>query len=561
MHWQFADPSEIGYAYMLIGGFLVAFSAVSLLVKERLYINEVVLGTIFGILIGPHCANIVNPRSWTSDANALTLEITRFVLVIGLFAIGVKLPRTYMARSVKSLLVLVVPSMAIGWFISAVLIYTLSPRLGIVASFLISACLTPTDPIISAVILEGKFAEENVHGRLRSLIEAESASNDGMAYPFLTIAFYVLIEANVGTAIGKWMVIGCLYQVLLGTALGAFFGWALSRVMEYTEKKGFTGREAYLVQCIAVAVLTTGVATTLGVDELLAAFAAGSAINWSIGRAEPNVEGRNSSATPVGEFKSVIDADLPPRPVHGLTPHSSSSSTSPSNLTPKSDDVDASDAKRSHLSVQINGQHFPGAIDFILNCACFLYIGAWLPFDQYNMPSLGVTPWRLVVLSIGILILRRIPSVLFLYTWIEEIPSWREALFAGHFGPMGVSAVFVSTLVITKLDGAPTRTEQTDVLEQTIQPIVTFVVLSSIIVHGLSIPLYTACNAAVGKCTASRMSRSTGDPEQGSSKTDGLGDKIRGQGEQNMGPRILDTNSCSRGSDGSVPTDPEKPDL
>ena len=73
-------------------------------------------------------------------------------------------------------------------------------------------------------------------------------------------------------------------------------------------------------------------------------------------------------------------------------------------------------------------------LDQLLNCACFMYIGAWLPFDQFNNPDLGITPWRLVVLFITILFLRRIPSLLLLYKWVREVDGWREALFSGHFG-------------------------------------------------------------------------------------------------------------------------------
>lgn len=43
----------------------------------------------------------------------------RVVLAMGLFAIGVELPKSYMAKHVRGLLVLVVPTMAIGWVIVA----------------------------------------------------------------------------------------------------------------------------------------------------------------------------------------------------------------------------------------------------------------------------------------------------------------------------------------------------------------------------------------------------------------------------------------------------------
>ena len=101
----------------------------SLLMKERLYIGEVVFGTLFGIAIGPYgwvasnyassgeltrtCmtrAGVFDPRSWSDDSNALTMEVMvclvshsrliqsfisfqRIVIAIGVFAIGVELPK------------------------------------------------------------------------------------------------------------------------------------------------------------------------------------------------------------------------------------------------------------------------------------------------------------------------------------------------------------------------------------------------------------------------------------------------------------------------------------
>lgn len=93
---------------------------------------------------------------------------------------------------------------------------------------------------------------------------------------------------------------------------------------------------------------------------------------------------------------------------------------------------------------------------------------------------------------IAILFLRRIPFLLMVYKFVPEISSWKEALLSGHFGPMGVGAVFVSSLALTRL---PTPehppADQAQFLAATIQPIVSFVVLGSIIVHGLSIPLFS----------------------------------------------------------------------
>jgi NhaP-type Na+/H+ or K+/H+ antiporter len=78
--------------------------------------NEVVLGTVAGILMGPYGANVFDPRSsGTKGDHDATLEVMRVVLAIGLFAIGVELPRSYMAKHMKGLAAMVIPTMTIGW--------------------------------------------------------------------------------------------------------------------------------------------------------------------------------------------------------------------------------------------------------------------------------------------------------------------------------------------------------------------------------------------------------------------------------------------------------------
>lgn len=64
---------------------------------------------------GPYGANIFDPRSWgnstNEEINNITLEFTRVVIAIGVFAVGVELPKKYMYRHWKSLFFLLVPVM------------------------------------------------------------------------------------------------------------------------------------------------------------------------------------------------------------------------------------------------------------------------------------------------------------------------------------------------------------------------------------------------------------------------------------------------------------------
>ncbi|EJD00215.1 Sodium/hydrogen exchanger [Fomitiporia mediterranea MF3/22] len=392
---------------------------------KQLYIGEVVLGTGFGVIIGPYCANIFDPRSWGSTLeaqNRITLEVMRVVLATGLFAIGVELPKAYLAEHVRSLLVMVVPTMAFGWLVVAGVIRVLFPALTYVSALAIAACLTPTDPVLAAAIIGGKFAVRNVPVHTRRLLSAESAANDGLAYPFLSISIYLAIESSKRVAFGKWFLVGWLYQVILGTVLGAILGLAFSYFMKTAHNKGLIDRESFVAQYLALAIFTIGVANTIGSDDLLAAFAAGDAVSWD-----------------------------------------------------------------GHFNDRTEDEVFSSVIDLVLNCACFIYIGAWLPFNAYNATELGITPWKLVVLFIAILALRRIPSILLLYKFVPDIHNWREALFCGHFGPMGVGAVFISTLAITELpEPSNPPSTQNELLAAMLHPVVSFVVLGSIIVRAFS---------------------------------------------------------------------------
>jgi sodium/hydrogen antiporter len=63
--------------------------------------------------------------------------------------------------------------------------------------------------------------------------------------------------------------------VILGTVLGAVLGIAFSHLMKFSHRQGFIDRESYVAQYLALTFFTIGIASTIGSDDLLAAFAAG----------------------------------------------------------------------------------------------------------------------------------------------------------------------------------------------------------------------------------------------------------------------------------------------
>jgi NhaP-type Na+/H+ or K+/H+ antiporter len=145
--------------------------------------------------------------------------------------------------------------------------------------------------------------------------------------------------------------------------------------MKFCQRKDFIDRQSYVAQYISLALLTVGIMTMLGSDDLLAAFSCGAAFAW---------DGFFNRQTEESVFSSVID--------------------------------------------------------LMFNVAAFVYVGAWMPFDSFSNESLSLSVWRLIVIAILVLTLKRLPIMIALYRFIPDVKTFREAIFSGHFGPIGIGA-------------------------------------------------------------------------------------------------------------------------
>ncbi|KAI9770410.1 MAG: hypothetical protein M1840_003296 [Geoglossum simile] len=434
MPWSQLSINRPHYAYIILGGFTSLFMLVSLFVKEKLYIGEATVATICGIIFGPHAANLFDPSSW-GNVDQITLECSRIVLVVQCFAVGVELPRAYMEKHWRSVTFLLVPVMTFGWLITSLIIWWMIPPLNWLESLLVASCVTATDPVLaSSVVGKGKFAKR-VPKHLRDVLSAESGCNDGMAFPFIYLSLYLIhYRPDSAQVFYHWFCFTVLYECIFGAVFGFFVGYAGRHAIKFAEKHDLIDRESFLVFYFVLALFCAGAGSTLGVDDLLVGFAAGVGFSndgWFLEKTE-----------------------------------------------------------ESHVS---------NVIDLLLNLAYFVYFGAIIPWSQFSLPDMGVTPWRLVVIAIFVVLFRRIPIMLMLKPFIPDIKTWRESLFAGHFGPIGVGAIFASILAraemethsttpLAKLPGPDTDHYALILL---IWPITCFLVISSILVHGSSIAVFT----------------------------------------------------------------------
>lgn len=153
---------------------------------------------------------------------------------------------------------------------------------------------------------------------IRHILQAESGCNDGAAFPFLVrqsrpaglfrkltplgysqyIALFLLMRAEhtIGEAIGWWVVLVLLYQIILGIIMGAAVGILARKLLKFSKRRELIDRESMVAMYVALALLVTGLTTLAGSDDLLAAFACGTAFAWDDWFTE-SIEESNFSST------------------------------------------------------------------------------------------------------------------------------------------------------------------------------------------------------------------------------------------------------------------------
>lgn len=426
---------------------------------------------------GPLGANFIRPKVYgecfepgvtgqecEDNLNGITLNFSRLVLGVQLVLAGVQLPSKYLRRELKPVLLLVGPGMAAMWIATSLLVWGMAGTPSFLHALAIGACVTPTDPVLSAVIVKGKFADKNIPKELQNLIVAESGTNDGLGYPFLFFALYLIkfvgdgaTSGNAGDAMGLWFGLTWGYTILLSIIYGAVVGLLAKWLLRWAEDHGFVDRESFLVFAISLALFVLGTCGLIGTDDVLACFIAGNTFTW--------------------------------------------------------DDWFRLETKDDSLQP---------TIDMLLNVTIFLWYGAYIPWKEFGNNSV-IPVYKLVPLGLLVLLFRRLPWIFGLHKWIHQIEKTRQAIFVGFFGPIGVSAVFYLFITLEFIedhlsgsDGNP-RSDVKD-LGETVRVVVWFLVVCSVVVHGLSIPI-----GKLGYLGPRTISRALS--ENASDDPDGLGSR------------------------------------
>ncbi|PNP82664.1 hypothetical protein FNYG_03895 [Fusarium nygamai] len=458
--------SELNIVLGVLGAFMVLYGIISVKIKQAWYLGEALPAVFFGVVLGPIAAKFIESEKWGSaeagQTSAITLGLTRVMIGVQLVIAGYQLPAKYGLTRWKEMALCLLPIMTVMWLCTTACIMVTIPNLTLLTALVIGSCVTCTDPILSQAVAKGPFADKYVTRPLREIISAEAGANDGFGFPFLMLATYLIQHAEnppaaagavaegvsgvdtghalmaragevgrlgggVGVALVNWFVETWLYTIVLSIAYGAVVGYGSCKGVKFALKSKWIDEESYVLFPTALGLFTIGTCGAIGTDDLLACFVAGLALNWD------------------GNYLR--------------------------------------ETERRHDEVN-------SCVDVLLNFGGFMYIGAILPWGDFHDPTgTGITWAKLIGLGLLVLVFRRLPAIFAFYKLMPDVcTNWKEALFMGYFGPIGAGAVFYVEHARHLFPHEGEGDEEETNLVRAMGPVVYFLVLFSIIVHGLSIP-------------------------------------------------------------------------
>ncbi|KAL1966991.1 hypothetical protein VTN77DRAFT_3735 [Rasamsonia byssochlamydoides] len=461
------DINPLNVVACVAGLFILIYGYLSIKIQQVWYLGEALPAFVLGILLGPVGANILDVSQWGGDSGGHTHEIayglSRLVIGIQLVKAGYELPKKYQKQRFVEMTICLLPVMTMMWLSTTACIKLMVPKISFVAALIIGSCVTCTDPVLSQAIAKGPFADNYVRRPLREFISSEAGGNDGFGFPFLLLAVSLLRYAEApanavsldeydqengipdqlgmeetgrfggGTAnaLKHWAIEGALFMVLLGFAYGAIIGTASRMALNFALKRKWVDNESYLIFPLAIGLFIIGTCGCFGSDETLACFVAGNALNWD-GRYLAETHARHDM------FNAVIER--------------------------------------------------------LLNFGAFMFIGLIMPWDALASPEkTGLTIGRLFGLGFLVLVLRRIPAIMLSYRFMSDIcRNWKEALFLGYFGPIGIGAISYVEYARHLFPEPGKSDREINNLTAVMIPVVYWLVFFSIIVHGLSVPVLNA---------------------------------------------------------------------
>ncbi len=217
---------------------------------------------------------LANP-SWgivdVNLANSTVHDTAEITLALLLFADASTVSLTAARRDVPLTARLLGIGLPLSIVVGTVLAALVFPGLPFALTALIATCLAPTDAALSASVI----SDTRLPGRVRRVLNVESGLNDGIATPLVTLA--IAASATSLGVVDKQFEdgFGALAELAIGVGVGVGIGLTAGRVIAGAHRRGWMQEGSRRFATLALPVATFLVASMLGGNPFVGAFAGG----------------------------------------------------------------------------------------------------------------------------------------------------------------------------------------------------------------------------------------------------------------------------------------------
>ncbi len=420
--------------WSLLVGALLILMALGGSVLQRLPLSTSMLYLAVGLAVSPLWLGWMTAEPL--EAPVLLERLTEVAVLVSLFTAGLKLSPGLRDRRWRLPLRLAVGSMVVTVLaVTAAGHLLLGLPLG--AAILLGAILAPTDPVLASDV---QIHQPGDRDKLRFALTGEGGLNDGTAFPFVMLGLGLLGLHDIGAWGWRWLAVDVLWATTAGLGIGAVLGMAVGRLVLYLRRahKEAVGLDDFLA--LGLIGLAYGVALLAHAYGFLAVLAAGVALRHLEQSQSPGAE---SSAQAVDRATLHPDRSL-------------------------ADSV-AVDPQHAPAFMTKAVLSFNEQIERIGEVTVVIAIGALLWAVQWEHAVWWFVPLLLLVI--------RPVSVLVGMAGSRSTPLQRGLI--GWFGIRGIGSLYYLMYAINH--GLPTE------LAQQLVALTLLVVVSSIVVHGISV--------------------------------------------------------------------------
>jgi NhaP-type Na+/H+ or K+/H+ antiporter len=426
-------------AWALVAGLLLIGMAFVGTWVERMPLSPAMLYLGAGFALGPNGAGMLlaDPKAYSP----LLERLAESAVLISVFVTALKISvplrdrRWRLPISLASVAMLVTVVL-----VGAVGMAWLALPLG--AAILLGAILAPTDPVLASDV---QLDHPRDRDMLRFSLSGEAGLNDGAALPLVLLGMGLLGLHELGPAGSAWLLMDLLWGVCGGLAIGWLLAASVSKLILHlrTRRRLAIGLNEFLA--LGLIALVYGIALLAHASGFLAVFAAGLAL--------PRMRAAPEAASP------------PPLPV-ALTPGAAAEidveeAALPANATHP---VKAP-AHMTHAVLSFDEQ-----LERFAEIAMVLVVGSMFSYVTIPPSALWFVPLLLLVIRPASILVAGAPAM----TSRMQLPliAW--------FGIRGIGSVYYLLYAVNR--GLP------DGVAGTIVGLTLVTVVTSIVVHGISIP-------------------------------------------------------------------------